>query len=235
MNRPFLFFMFGAAAALAGWPVPAEAGMPSILLSEIAEIRLKNISFFLALLLLVTFAVYRLWNFFRKDFPNLPVLSFKKSLGLVLLWGLAFHLVLGMITGTRELMTPKAWEKEGLTYKIKKSIEKDSDGGDILMASLRREKLNTLRNALWAYAQKHNGRFPNDWNTRDIPQEYWQVFNGSDLRFQYVRGMTADTGSLPLAYEPGVFGEQRYVLLSNGNIERLHIDMIQGLLQQKQS
>ena len=41
-----------------------------------------------------------------------------KALGVVFLWGLLFVLVLTMISGARELMTPGAWEKKGLTYRL---------------------------------------------------------------------------------------------------------------------
>jgi hypothetical protein len=37
----------------------------------------------------------------------------------VTLWGLLFLLILTMISGARELMTPGAWEKHGSTYRLK--------------------------------------------------------------------------------------------------------------------
>ena len=37
----------------------------------------------------------------------------------VVLWGLLFMLVLTMISGARELLTPGAWEKKGATYQLK--------------------------------------------------------------------------------------------------------------------
>jgi hypothetical protein len=37
----------------------------------------------------------------------------------VTLWGLLFLLILTMISGARELMTPGAWEKHGSTYELK--------------------------------------------------------------------------------------------------------------------
>lgn len=39
-------------------------------------------------------------------------------MGLVVLWGLLFIVVLAMISGARELMTPGAWEKQGATYRL---------------------------------------------------------------------------------------------------------------------
>jgi len=48
----------------------------------------------------------------------LPRLSFGRALAGVILWGLLFFIVLTMISGARELMTPGAWKKDGATYKL---------------------------------------------------------------------------------------------------------------------
>ncbi|MEM7247576.1 MAG: hypothetical protein AAF533_19725 [Acidobacteriota bacterium] len=107
-------------------PTPAQAGMPVWLLSEMATVRLEVISFFLVTFLLASKGVQLLWNSLRKDFTSLPLLSYRRALAFVLLWGLAFNLILTMISGARELMTPGAWVKDGVTYKL--SSEKD--GGE---------------------------------------------------------------------------------------------------------
>jgi hypothetical protein len=98
----------------------AFAGMAGpVSLREVAKMRLQSLSFFL-MVLLVSAAVIRLiWNSLRKDFVRLPHLTYFKSLGLVLLWGLLFVLVLAMISGARELLTPGAWQKNGATYRLK--------------------------------------------------------------------------------------------------------------------
>ena len=77
----------------------AFAGMAGpVSLREVAKLRLQSLSFFL-MVLLVSAAVIRLiWNSLRKDFVRLPHLTYFKSLGLVLLWGLLFVLVLAMIS-----------------------------------------------------------------------------------------------------------------------------------------
>ena len=96
----------------------ACAGMPTITLSDVATLRLSGISFFIALILLVAWFIRFLWNYLRRDFP-LPQLNYRRSLALVVLLGLCFNIVLLMIAGTRELMTPGAWEKHGTTYQLK--------------------------------------------------------------------------------------------------------------------
>ena len=97
----------------------AWAGTPMVTLSDVAEMRLSGISFFLALILLVALGFRFLWNFLRRDFPRLPHLEYKRALALVVLLGLCFNLILLMIAGTRELMTPGAWEKGKTIYQLK--------------------------------------------------------------------------------------------------------------------
>ena len=107
-----------AVLVLAGTST-AHAGMPSITLTDLARARFDSISFFLILLLLLAWLVKGLWNYLAKDFQKLPRMSYGKALAAVTLWGLIFLLVLSMISGARELMTPGAWEKQGLMYKLK--------------------------------------------------------------------------------------------------------------------
>jgi hypothetical protein len=108
-----------AASAALAWPLAAAAGMPNVTLSDVASLRLAGISFFLVLLLLTAWGFKHLWNYVRRDFSRLPYLSYRMALAFVLLLGLLLNVSLLMIAGTRELMTPGAWEKSGITYKLK--------------------------------------------------------------------------------------------------------------------
>ena len=118
MNRSILCIAVAVAILLV--PGSAHAGMPSpITLTEIGRMRVEAISFFLALLLVSGFVIRLIWNNLRKSFTRLPYLSYGKALGLVILWGLLCVVVLTMISGARELMTPGAWEKQGATYRLK--------------------------------------------------------------------------------------------------------------------
>jgi hypothetical protein len=112
--RPTVFALSCTAIAS-----PARAGMPSLHLTDIARLRVENISFFLVVLLLSALCVQLIWNWLRADFPRLPRLTYPKALAIIGLWGLLFVLVLTMIAGARELMTPGAWEKHGTTYRLK--------------------------------------------------------------------------------------------------------------------
>jgi hypothetical protein len=107
--------------ALVAFPAaPAFAGMPApFTLREMAQLRLQAISFFLVVLLASAKLIQWVWNGMRSNPSRLPRLTYGKSLGLVVLWGLLFAVVLAMVSGARELMTPGAWQKQGATYRLK--------------------------------------------------------------------------------------------------------------------
>jgi hypothetical protein len=209
-------------------PATARAGMPSPRLSDVAEMRIQSISFFALVFLLSAAAVWLIWNRLARDFTSLPRLTYFKSLGVVFLWGLLFVLVLTMISGARELLTPGAWEKKGLTYQLPKDSPpaQQPDSRD----AERREKLVQLRTALWEYAQANHNRFPADRDTGSISTERWRVPDPSGMRYVYVPGRTPDEGAEPLAYEPGIFGLQRWVLLTSGEIKQMDVKDIVALL-----
>jgi hypothetical protein len=95
------------------------AGMPSFSLTDVAKLRLDAISFFLVVIFVSAWGVKLIWNALAKDFPKLPRMTYWRALGAIVLWGFVFVIILTMISGARELMTPGAWEKHGATYKLK--------------------------------------------------------------------------------------------------------------------
>lgn len=218
------------AAILACQPATAFAGMPSIQLndvlqlSDLARLRLQSISFFLAGFLLSSWFIQFLWNRLRGDFASLPRLHYRQALGIVALWGLLFVLVLTMISGARELLTPGAWEKQGNTYRLSKEPAPPVVAPAVLLEQPRKQKLESLRAALWEYAENHDEQFPSD--RAALPREKWQVPDASGMRYLYVSGRQADRGALPLAYEPGIFGSRRFVLFTSGEIKHLEVDEI---------
>jgi hypothetical protein len=148
----------------------------------------------------------------QRDFPKLPRLTFFKALGVVLLWGLLFVIVLTMISGARELMTPGAWVKQGFTYKL----APDSRTEETTSAGARRKHFDQLRQALWQYAAMHDGHFPSF--LTDVGGDLWDVPETGGLRYVYVRDRTAADAARVLVYEPEVDGDQRFVLLTNGDV-----------------
>jgi hypothetical protein len=208
-------------------PSIALAGMPMVGLTDIARMRIQAISFFLACFLACAWVIQRIWNGLRDDLPRLPRLTYGKAVGLVTLWGLLFLLVLTMISGARELLTPGAWRKEGYTFKLNEgpgpSPEPDREAE-------RRQGLDRLRVALWTYAGGHGGQFPPDDKAPEIPEEVWRVPDPSSIRYVYKGGQSADQGSSPLAFEPGIFGRDRLVLLTSGEIRRMSPEEIRRSL-----
>ena len=205
-------------------PAAASAGMPSVRLTDAATLRFETLSFFLLLFAVSSLVVWRVWNALRTDFPRLPWLSYPKAVGVVGLWGLLFLLVLTMISGARELMTPGAWKKDGLTYTLA-----DDKRSDAPPEPERRAKLLLLSAALAGYAAAHDGKYPDD-TEASISFAVWKSAHASGLRFRYVPGRTsADVGKV-LAYEPQVFGDAQWVLFVGGDVRALEWAKLAPLL-----
>ena len=104
--RPLLVMgVFGIAALR---PSVAMAGMPMPVLSDWAALRFETISFFVVVLLISAAVIRWLWNGLAKDFSKMPRLSYRRTLAAVVLCGLLLMVVLTMIAGARELLTPGA-------------------------------------------------------------------------------------------------------------------------------
>jgi hypothetical protein len=108
------------AIVLALAATAALAGMPTVTLADVPRMRLAGSSFFVLVILVVALGIMGLWNLLRRDFQRMPKLTYTRALAFTVLLGLCFNVVLLMIAGTRELMTPGAWEKRGATYKLPK-------------------------------------------------------------------------------------------------------------------
>lgn len=205
-------------------PATVQAGMPSFTLTDMARMRVQTISFFLAALLVSSWFVQLFWNALRRDFISLPCLSYGKALSAVILWGFLFVLVLTMISGARELMTPGAWEKQGATYRL--SEQPAPEPRRMEWEQQRRESLDRLRLALWEHARTHQGQFPASASAAGIVDDLWLASGPSNSRYLYVGGLIADRGSIPLVYEPAMFGDRRFVLLTNGTIRVMDVEEI---------
>jgi hypothetical protein len=198
-------------------------------LNDTALHRLQAISFFAAIFIGCALTVRWLWNRVQRDIPALPRLSMLGSFSVVFLWGLLFVIVLTMISGARELMTPGAWKQRGFTYKLA--------GNDPVPSSsspsgepARRQHLEQLRTALLTFAATHNGKFPGSGEVSAIASDLWEIPGSGSMRYIYVPGQKA--GYLPevLAYEPELEADQRLVLKSNGDILLMRSADIQAVL-----
>lgn len=213
-------------------PSAAWAGMPSLHLSDVARMRLETISFFLAGFFLSAWLIKWLWNYLGRDWTMLPRLSYGKALVLTALWGLLFILVLTMISGARELMTPGAWKKEGLTYRLADPPGKEAASTHYAQSEAeleleRRRQLERLRDALWDFARSNGGEFP---AATRIPDDLWILPRTAAFRYVYRGGKATQPEGTPLAYEPEIYGPRRYVLFTNGHIRGLTSAELQSAL-----
>ena len=197
----------------------AQAGMTVITLTDVARARLDALSFFLVSYFLIAWAVKGLWNHLGKTFTALPRLDYRRALGLVFLTGLMFYVVLTMISGARELLTPGAWEKQGMGYRNREG------GAAELTKEGRRESMRELQEAIWAYAKSHDGQAPPGPLVDGIEPKLWK-FAGGGL-YCLMPGIRPGGGREVLVYEPSTAGGRRFVLLADGSIE----DRAEGTLK----
>lgn len=210
---------------------PAAAGMPSANLTDLGAMRFEAISFFALGLILCAAFIQLLWNWLRRDFPRLPRLTYGKACAVVALWGLLFVIVLTMISGARELMTPGAWEKNGATYKLASQpkgnapSEAEQKLKEKALAT-RRENLHELGTLLTLYALAHDGQFPPTIADSGLGAGHWQLPGGLEMQYKYVPGATTATKSFLVAYEPNVFEGQSFALFADGRVAAMDFDEI---------
>lgn len=225
-----LIFIF---AALGGAPRPALAGMPAVGFSEIASLRIEAISFFLLALGLVSAVVQWIWNWLRADFAWLPRLSYPKALGLMTVWGLLFVVVLTMISGARELMTPGAWKRDGLTYRLNDEGQPKISEPTVTNDSERRTQIERLAELLTLFAREHNGAYPQADEIEAIPVERWLVPGLGTLRYVYRPGLTSGDGESLLAYEPLVDDGNYFAITARGELLSLTAKEIERRVAQQ--
>ncbi|QOV90081.1 hypothetical protein [Humisphaera borealis] len=197
---------------------------PHPTLTDIARSRLDVISFFALAFLLMALPVKWAWNYLRRDFTRLPRITYFRSLCLVTLWGLLFVIVLAMISGARELMTPGAWEKKPTGgYRLADApagaagAEPSAD-----TEAKRRYRLERLYKGIEEYRSAHAGKYPPHDFVPEIPEAVWESPHPSRQRYVYARQPQGGASPRPdslLASEPSCYGTQRLILLASGKIE----------------
>jgi len=210
-----------AAALLFSSEEVAHAGMPAVHLTEVASVRLSVVSFFLMGLLLSATAILLIWNWLANDFTWLPRLTFAKACAVVTLWGLLFVVVLTMISGARELLTPGAWRKVGLTYELDEPKQQPivPDVAAIREHQLRsrRTKLERLSAAVQRYAVLNDGMFPETLEALDS-NETWDVPGFPGTAYILLPLDSSDDEPQPIVREPEVFEDGPLVLLTSGEV-----------------
>ncbi len=235
-------------ASLAMEPIQLVAGMPALLptgwtaespqptaeadLNAAAAIRVQTISYFLVVFLACGWIVQRSWNSFVPRMFGLRHIDYRRTLSFLILWGLAFIVVLTMISGARELMTPGAWKKQGWTYQLNDSARQDTDPATSLAS--RQRGLEKLRTALWQYAATHGGQLP-DARDSAIQNDLWQIPNSSGLTYLSLSDRVAEDAGRIYVFEPDADGDERLVLLTNGFIGTMNSAQIKAAIQASKS
>lgn len=199
----------------------AAAGMTVITLTDMARMRLDALSFFIVLYFAISWMVKGIWNQLALSFTKLPRLDYRRALGLVFLSGLLFYVVLTMISGARELLTPGAWEKQGVGYRLREGGASSSE------KELRRNTLRELQKAIWTYAQANDGKAPGGPLMKGIDPELWLAPSGG--LYCLMPNVKPGGGRSILVYEPSSAGARRFILLADGTIE----DRAEGTLKRQ--
>lgn len=200
----------------------ASAGMTVITLTDIARARIDALSFFLFTYLVIAWVAKLIWNQLAKSFSSLPRLKYLQALGVVFMTGLMFYVVLTMISGARELLTPGAWEKQGAGYRLREDGQAPPDKDE------RRQALRRIREAIWDYAKSHGGNAPASPLVEGIDPALWE-FAGGGL-YCLMPGVRPAVGREILVYEPSAAGGRRFVLLADGSIEDRSEGTLKGQL-----
>lgn len=209
---------------LQGLPL-IPAGMPTVrvTLSEFGETRLEIISLFAVAVLASAFVVQGVWNGLKVEFPKLPYLTYRKALAVVFLWGLLFVIVLTMISGARELMTPGAWIQKGNTYELASTLpaKTASDSSAANHTAERRDRIALLGGMLIELRNFHSGLplerskvSPHDERTWFVPQAY-------GLEYVYIPELTHNPAPPILLAEPEFFDNGRFIVWAGGKVELL--------------
>ncbi|HEY2784757.1 MAG TPA: hypothetical protein VGJ05_07240 [Fimbriiglobus sp.] len=202
-------------------------------MTELARLRLEVISFFLLAFFLSAGVVRWVWNGLARDFPRLPRFSYGRALGVVAVWGALFVLVLTMIAGARELMTPGAWKPNGMTYKLAETGKPTETSREPTEAE-RRRKLDELRAALWKEASGPDKVLPPSRAAAKIPEDVWKVPHASGTSYIYIPGRKLGFDPLTLvAAEPDLFVSSRYGLFSDGSIRAVTAAEIEAAFGEK--
>lgn len=195
---------------------PVIAGMPALLpwenhLQEVATepyARQIQLLWTSGIILLVgALFIKLLWNSAVKDFEKLPQLTYLKSLGLTVLWGLAMVVVLILIDGTRHTLSPSAWVREGWTYRLAGPMEEARDD----YRQTRKQHLEQLNRMLKSYAESHDGTLPE--SLRELGGELSLIPDAAGLEYVYRPG---EAGKY-IVLEPEI-DTVRYAVSSEGKV-----------------
>ena len=95
----------------------------------------------------------------------------------------------------------------------------------------RNTQLMQLKNALWDYAESHDGNFPTEIDESGITRDLWHVKGYFEIDYDYQPASIAnvDEQRQPLVIEPRIVDGDRFILWSNGDVELFSSEEINAL------
>lgn len=192
------------------------AGMPSpvLVFTELGKRRAEELSFFVFAFLVCGFLVKLLWNYVFAGVAWAPQLTYARALGALSLWGLVMVVVLSLVSGARELMTPAAWEPNGTTHRLAKPSEQSLAASQ---QAERKTRIEKVRFALWDFAAKHQGQLPTIEQWNELPVELRACEPSGTILYRYEPGATIGSEAKVIVFEPRWYDDQ-YVLYGDGSI-----------------
>lgn len=138
-----------------GIPLPFDTELTEVA-TEPYKRQIQLLCFAGAALLVSAVLIKVAWNALIKDSTKFPQLGYLKSLGIAFLWGLAMFLVLMMIHGSRHVLTPNAWVRDGWTYRLNDETTQQLKA----YRDERRKYLESVGGRLLEYVREHDGMWP---------------------------------------------------------------------------
>lgn len=197
---------------------PIIAGMPALLpwdsepsplVSEPFSRQVQLLIGSVIVLLIGAAIVKGLWNSLVKDFESLPRMSYLRSIGMTILWGLAMVVALILIDGTRHTLSPSAWVRNGFTYRL--STEEEQILNDFRQE--RREQLENLYADVKNHVESNGGELPQ--TLTQIESDFLSVPQNMEL--QYLWKVDAENSTFQIV-EPELVDDVRYAVTADGEV-----------------
>ena len=207
-----------------------------MVLTDAGTYRFEAMSACLVVFLVAAGGFRVIWNEFGRGVAQLPELSYRRAVSLMVGAGLLAWPVLAIIASGGDSFVPPAW---GPPPPGDARGGPDAgplvSGGDLTPTAdaepARRARLRALQDALWTYAQHHGGQFPASKAALPGDGQVWITADPSGMGYLYTPDFPAGragSGSSVLAFEPGIYGAERLALFSDGSIRKLPLATIRA-------
>ncbi len=205
-----------------------------MVLTDAGTLRFEAMSACLVVFLVAAGGFRVIWNEFGRGVAQLPELSYRRAVSLMVGAGLLAWPVLVIVASGGDSFVPPAWGPPPAgDARTGPDAGPSASGGEPAPTAdaepARRARLLALKDALWTYAQYRGGQFPPDKAALPGDGQAWVTADPSGMSFLYTPAFPASragSGSSVVAFEPGIFGAERLALFSDGSIRKLPLAAI---------